>query len=344
MSPSLQDQLTEIESKLAAEKQKADERNPVTVADLEAQQADILKAIMEQEQEAALQVRIAAQEEKIESEPVPYHMAGVDLSSLPSEFIDIMDKLTKIDRRNMAEDHNAEIAALNDKIREDGRAWAERELQLRRQNEALQSEIELVSADRDQAKERLEQLSLEVKHANAQRDAAMAELDGVKLELQTANEEIQQMRAAGHYGEANAQKIIDITPEETSEIQNLVNNLAKKLVSVNPIGGNWNEAVYDDGTKQVVHAVDVPKLEQVLPFQSTELDQTNVAQSTAVTPLEVADPDLQFPVQNEVQSGNTVDQGTPSTDGQGTVTRAEFETLVARVDRIERHANLSVVA
>lgn len=301
------------------------------------------------EQEAAQQVRIQAQEEKIENEPVPFQLAGVDLSALPVEFIAVMEQITKIDRRNMAGDYNAEIQKLMEARLEDGRAWAERELQLKRQNSELQKEIQtkgeqlLTEATKvakleeeveewrgllDEETSKRHKLEYEIHFANSQRDAAMTELDGVKLALEVAQEEIQQMRAADHYGEANAQKIIDITPEETSEIQSLVNNLAKKLVTVNAIGGNWKEAVYDDGSKLVVHADEVATLEQVSPFPvNTELAQANVEPSAII---EAVTPEVTFQTEFPVQSGDAVDQGLAHEDGK------TLEEAFRRIEALEK--------
>lgn len=294
------------------------------------------------EQEAAQMVRIQAQEEKIENEPVPFQLAGVDLSALPVEFIEVMERITKIDRRNMAEDHNKEIQKMIEASREDGRAWAERELQLKRQNDFNQislatayKDIERLDSENNALDNLISKLEFEKQEAESKRDAAMAELDGVKLALEVAQEEIQQMRAADHYGEANAQKIIDITPEETSEIQNLVNNLAKKLVTINAIGGNWKEAVYDDGSKLVVHADEVATLEQVSPFQvNTELAQANVEPSA---PAEAVTPEVTFQTDFPVQSGNSVDQGLANEDGK-TLEEAfrRIETLTADVEVLKR--------
>lgn len=288
------------------------------------------------EQEAAQQVRIQAQEEKIESEPIPFQLAGVDLSALPVEFIEVMERITKIDRRNMAEDHNKEIQKMIDANREDGRAWAERELQLKRQNDFNQislatayKDIERLDSENNALDNLISRLEFEKQEAESKRDAAMTELDGVKLALEVAQEEIQQMRAAGHYGEENAQKIIDITPEETSEIQDLVNNLAKKLVTVNTIGGNWKEAVYDDGSKLVVHADEVSTLEQVSPFPvNTELAQANVEPSAII---EAVTPEVTFQTDFPLQSGDAMDQGLALQAG-ATVTREEFEALKEQVN------------
>lgn len=295
------------------------------------------------EQEAAQQVRIQAQEEKIENEPVPFQLAGVDLSALPVEFIEVMERITKIDRRNMAEDHNKEIQKMIDANREDGRAWADRELQLKRQNDSLQQQVKSLTEQYDSAANIIDEMKsahrnyeLLIEDAESKRDAAMTELDGVNLALEVAREEIQQMRAAGHFGEADAQKIIDITPEETSEIQDLVNNLAKKLVTVNAIGGNWKEAVYDDGSKLVVHADEVATLEQVSPFTvNTELAQANVEPSAII---EAVTPEVTFQTDFPVQSGDAVDQGPQIADGPSveTVSRQEFEALKADVEVLKR--------
>lgn len=349
----LQEQLNAVETKLSAERDLGSQKDAEKIAILEQQQAELHKAISDQEQEAAQMVRIAEQEERIESEPIPFQLAGVDLSALPVEFIEVMERIIKIDRRNMAEGPNKEIQRLIDASREDGRAWAERELQLKRQNDSLQHKVyeqqdiitngkganaELVREIGD-LRDHIAKVNFEKDDSDSKRDAAMAELDGVKLELEMAREEIQQMRAADHYGESKAQKIIDITPEETSEIQNLVNNLAKKLVTVNAIGGNWKEVVYDDGSKQVVHANDVAKLEEVLPFRTNELDQANVESSTAApTLIEVVPPEVTFPDNFPLQSGDEVDTGVASEVGQvsETVTRSEFEALKADVEVLKR--------
>lgn len=313
------------------------------------------------EQEAAQQVRIQAQEEKIENEPVPFQLAGVDLSALPVEFIAVMEQITKIDRRNMAEDHNKEIQKMIDANREDGRAWAERELQLKRQNNELQHEniaqslyisdltdnLAAEKQNHDEVLRLLNETKLQLNDALSKRDAAMNELDGVKLALEVAQEEIQ-MRAADHNGEANAQKIIDITPEETSEIQDLVNNLAKKLVTVNAIGGNWKEVVYDDGSKLVVHADEVEQLKAVA---SPALEAvTFPAYGESTIQLEQANPitipetvtDEQFreslgesqenaEMVQEDTGGNRVSEGATIVRS-AEVTRDEFEALKADVE------------
>jgi chromosome segregation ATPase len=292
----------------------------------------------------AKQVRIQEQEVKVASITLPHNFNEVFDDPRAN---DIIIEVIKDFQRQAIAEHNAEVESLIAQHREEIRTSSEHELQLKRKNEELQQENNLIAADRDQSKERLQQLSIELTDALSKRDAAVRDKEASESLLAEKQTHIDTLRNEIAIGASKAINVTNINPSdrlaqliEQSKSAKIKSAAELALESATPFRGK----VLVDGVVAPLSVPEVPIFQpehiQAGDHPHTELGTQTDATTPAVDAVDHFRPE-------EVQAVPApVAIGTSSENGQGTetVTRAEFETLKGKVDHLYRHANISEVA
>jgi len=293
-------------------------------------------------------------EDRVQEAPVPFAVAGVDLDGMPVEVVELIQSVVLADRRRMIAEHFEEIKRLE-------AGAEERELQLRRQNEELQQHIKECEAV-------ISQQELEIKDLTEKRDAAVAQYEEAQKEkhqleekikdlethidvlqeeafsyvreIERLNNQIDDYQKAKVWGERQAQNIIDVNEVEQEEIQRRVEAVRKLYVSRDDTYGTMSILYDEQGNKHVVPRSQAD--EQWAPIEAPALvggesfrteDPSADAGNGGISDTEEA-VGFQAP-EAPVLSG--ADHHTANgTMDDAPVTRAEFEELKARVDRLEQ--------
>ena len=287
------------------------------------------------------QVRAEVIEEKIHAEEIPLAIAGIDFTELPAEVITLIDAVVKADRRRMLNEHAIELEQLETEARTNGRISEELRGKL--------DECERVGIERGQEVDRLksELFDLNILAADVQRnrDNAARLLEEANAEINRLKSEIEDYQRAKVFGERQTQHIIDVTPEENTNINAAV-DAVKKLYAKVEDWGSVQKVIKPDGsyelaTRQQVatewQAADVPDSFRNADNNSDTQDNT-VPSSEAIEAVEP--PELQFPTQDEPTVPEHVLDGESATEDATTVTRAEFDKL--RVEVMSRLYDLEI--
>ena len=302
------------------------------------------------EQEAKLLQQINEQkqiEDKVQAEAVPFAVAGVDLSELPVQVVELIQTVVQSDRRRIYAEHAAEIKEIE-------AGAEERELQLRRQNEELQAKISQIEAEKWELEGKIVGLEAEIEDLNAKRNAAVAqyeeakreneqlrqENDELRREIERLNSQIDDMRKAQVWGERQAQSIIDVTAEEQEEIQKRVEAVRKLYTHRDDTFGTLVKVTDETGKTHVISReeadtewapIEAPAFVGGESFRQE--DSAADAGDGGVSAAEAVG--FQAPEVPSDLSG--ADHHTANGTMDDTpVTRAEFEELKARVDRLEQ--------
>jgi chromosome segregation ATPase len=193
-----------------------------------------------------------------------------------------------------------ELIAVQEQHAQDMAGALERERQLQRQNSEIQKQLEDdsarladVIAERDEAKKAATDSLGLYNDALQKLSNASDQVLELQLEVERLNSELRDMRAAQAFGEKQAQKVIDITPDSVTDVQDLVNQVAKIFKTSKSIGGNWHEVTYDDNTKEVVHSSELEELQKAgAPFRPEEQVSQPVVPTPEIPALEVQFPTL----------------------------------------------------
>ncbi|KRE33279.1 hypothetical protein [Paenibacillus sp. Soil724D2] len=262
----------------------------------------------------ALEVRVQVQEEKVESITLPYNFDEIFDDNRANEII--IELIRDLQRQAYAE-HNEELTEIATAHREEVRAAADRELQLKRQNDELQLKLDEYSQEALNHHKEVNQLMLERDEALKYRDAAVREKEGIELLLSEKQAQIDTLRDEIAVGARAAVNVTNISPTdrlsalvEESKKAKVKSALDIALENATPFRGK----VISDG--QVVANLDAP---QVTPFPV--VDQTSDTGHQLVTgPADSipAEDQVTFPgTSPEVQTlSATVASGDASENGQ----------------------------
>ncbi|OXM83981.1 hypothetical protein [Paenibacillus rigui] len=254
------------------------------------------------QQQHAQQIREQEIQEKVEADEIKFNVPGVDFTQLPSELIQLIDAIVHADRKRIYLEEAAKTDELTAKHK-DELATANNEVaNYKSQVDNLQgiistgkSAIENIARENRELHDQVGSVKIENEDLQKKLANAAAQLEENAKEIERLNSQIEDYQKAKVFGEVKAQQIIDVTPEETSTMQNLVNSITKKYVNVTPIGGNWHEATAEDGTKTVVHASELPSLEtQGSPFRNDS--ETNVTNNQLPVAQTVENVGGSFPI------------------------------------------------
>lgn len=351
----LQDQLTEVENKLAMENQKGAEKNPTIVAGLERQQSDLIKSIEQTEQDQAAQLRI-----QTETKEVEYFLDNLEFNGITMRELFMDEQRYQFGRIavqakliEFVERYNDEIKIIQIEHKEFERAAADRELQLQRQNDELQK----ITADKHKELEdsvriyeemsvKINSLERELSDIESKRDAAVSKADGLELLVSEKQAQIdilreesfvgarnvpnvinlesqkQQMQALAEQIKANRIRIYDVVPD--NEI-NPRSYTAKRCDNGEEVTYNWTQERNYTIEKDEALVSQFRQQHAQGPVQDNPLDETNVAVEV-VTP---ALPEVTFPPNFQVPSGSEVDRDTTVQSGN--------ETVEERLAALEAH-------
>lgn len=302
-----------------------------SVTGIDAQISDLEAQIAAAEQE----VREKEIQEKVEGDEITFNVQGVDFTKLPAEMIQLIDVVVRADRKRiyleeaaktdeLTAKHKDELAAASDQVS----SYKAQVEVLQKNNTSLQSQVDDLSRENERVGSIITKQETTIQDLDKKLTNSAAQIDENQKEIERLNSQIDDYQKAQVYGERTAQKIIDVTPDETNAMQNLVNSISKKYIDIQPIGGNWHEAVAEDGSKTVVHTKDLPSLEtQGSPFR----DETNPAllisnqlpSTETVENVGASFPQVQPPAIPTVQSEST----------DGTVVPKTMEQRVAELER-----------
>jgi len=287
-------------------------------------------------------------DERVEAEAVPFAVAGVDLNDLPVEVVQLIETVVKADRRRIYAEHAIELEQIE-------AGAEERERQLRRQNDELQAKIAEIEAKYNEATAQNEhfaketaRLELELTDALQKRDAAVAQADELraenaemKREIERLNSQIDDMRKAQVWGERQAQSIIDVTAEEQEEIQKRVEAVRKLYTHRDDTFGTLVKVTDETGKTHVISReeadtewapIEAPAFVGGESFRqedsAADAGDGGVSAAEAVEGFQAPEVPSDLSGADHHTANGTMDD-TP-------VTRAEFEELKARVERLEQ--------
>jgi hypothetical protein len=255
--------------------------------------------------------------------------------------------------------------------KEELRAAEDRELQLQRQNDELQKEIndgikttlELVGKLKKEQENGTEQALLR-KDAESKRDAAMAKVDGLELLVSEKQAQIDILRTENAVGASKAPYVIDMEVQR-AQMKELADQIKASRIHVydvkpdNDINPKNYTAKRADNDQEVSYNwtqrnkyIELKDEEEVNRFRQQHAEQSAVSNPTLdpayqIQPIaEVTAPES-FPTEREVQTVPApVASGVSSEDGKDgeTVSRKEFEDLKATVNDLCRVCDIAEVA
>lgn len=318
----LRDQLTSVQNQLAEEKSKVVDRNAELIAQLEAREAELLQAIMVEEdtlKSAQIQQQAAAIDVSAVEIPRQYDFS-VDFNDIFGTSI-LNDEIQKIldaqreqlisyymtiqeERDNTIREQRKEIDAVNE------------------ENKALRVGNGQTELERDDFKKRFE-------NAGTLIEELQQEVDRLK------EREMELIEAANKAPLLYPHKVIDITPSNLDAGEAIREQRAKELAAKPKVWGlQWADelkkteykAVGEDGAELIIKRLEVgkynvqegPRPEQVVTEVVVEDVQDSVAPEVPFLEL----PSIEVPTVSA-----PVAEGPSSDSGQGEVTRKEFEEL-----------------
>jgi hypothetical protein len=356
----LQSQLQEVTDQLA-QLDPNNRDNLVEIAGLEQKKAVLIMkmddAKLQEEQQAAQQVRIQAQEEKVESITLPYDFDDIFENKSANEMI---IEVVKEFQRKAYEDHNAEIQTLtaghkereaNLKVQLDQsyQIVANGKAEYTELHETYISElsdrddkISELTRELDSIKDSHFKLSGTALDTESKRDAAVKQLEEAQAEIAQLKSWNEDLRTQAAIGVRKAIDVIDISPSE---------KLALMVKETNEQKANRGLARWAEMMPEVVAPPIAPEVPTFQPGDTqahypatyiTSADFVDTQQNHSIP----ADHQEVTPITFPVSSGDAMDHGLQLQDGQGTetVTRAEFESLKAVVKELCEVCNVQDVA
>lgn len=333
----LQAQLQEVTDQLA-QLDPNNRDNLVEIAGLEQKKAVLIMkmddAKAQEEQQAAQQVRIQAQEEKVESITLPFDFDDIFENAKANEMI---IELVKEYKRKDYEEHNAEIQTLTNAFKEGQQARQERELEMKRQIDELQSKWETEKEANNEAITMLNETKLRLNEIETNRANAVRQLEEAQAEIAQLKSWNDDLRAQAAHGVRKAIDIIDISPSE---------KLALMVKETNEQKANRGLARWAEIMPEVVAPPVVPAGTAVFePGDIQAVVPADPMDETGFIPIPADHPEVTFRPEGEVQSnGVPVDPRVSSEDGSSaeaqTVTRYEFEALKADVEVLKRRQGM----
>lgn len=346
------DQIKELESKIAATNEQVAMTPPGPERDEMVDQLNILtnqlaELTFNQEQKAA-QI-----EELVHATDVTFTVAGADFSRFPDEMraalMQVVELIVKEDRRGIYTQVDADRAADKAKYEElQGMCKVLEDVggSLRTQVETLQAtNIDLVG-EYATLKARYEELHDSFDHISEENGSLKFEIKDWQSKHKNATDEIERQKSeiadyqnAKVMGEREAQKIIDVTPEAASDINDAMDKLYTSFKNF----GNINVVTKLDGTTEQVKSADllngvwkeVPKDAVPSAGESGKDTAVNVGDAGfpngAVTPPEVNFPDTAN-VDTE-DRGHTADEQVLA---ENLPFKERFARLEARVSLLEQ--------
>jgi DNA repair exonuclease SbcCD ATPase subunit len=326
----------------------------VEIASLE-QKRDLLKLqisdeAVKTEQEQAQQVRIQAQEEKVESITLPFDFDDIFENAKANEMI---IEVVKEFQRKAYEDHNAEIQTLTEghkereanlkfqleqsyKIVDNGKLeYAELQETYNKELCDRDDKISELNRELESIQESHFKLSEAIHDALSKRNAAAELLKEAQAEIAQLKSRNDDLRAQAAHGVRKAIDIIDISPSE---------KLALMVKETNEQKANRGLARWAEMMPEVVAPPVVPAGTAVFQPGDTQANDTaHQLDETGFIPIPADHQEVAAPVTFPVQSGDTMDNGVPVQDG-ATVTRQEFEALRATVRELCQVCDIAEVA
>jgi chromosome segregation ATPase len=339
----LQAQLQEVTDQLA-QLDPNNRDNLVEIAGLEQKKAVLIMkmddAKAQEEQQAAQQVRIQAQEEKVESITLPYNFDDIFDNKNANEMI---IELVKEFQRKAYEDHNDDVDRINSgwkiKLDEITSEWSTTKTQLQEEIGKLHQENKTLQGNLEDTESALEQANFLGKDAESKRDAAVKQLEEAQSEIAQLKSWNDDLRAQAAQGVRKAIDVIDISPSE--KLAAMVKESAAE--KANRALARWADVI------EVQPVVVAPPIAPEVPtFQPGDIqtdDTTDQLDETGFIPIP-ADHQEVAPITFPVSSGDAVDNGLSSENGSQaeTVSRQEFEALKATVKELCEVCNVAEVA
>lgn len=359
----LRAELDSVQQSLGDERQKGAEANSERVAELEAQQAELLRQITALEQMEQHEGRIQASVQETQNWIETATIAGLPIESYfpdPNEF-----GLLKI----VFKQRDAEIAARNSKQVMDVQNECNERLRLATdENKQLQEQIAALQADVTKSDEEKHELSAQisiltgqVEDLESKRKAAMTELEEARGIIDQKNGHIDQLHQQIALGAVGMLNVVDVEEEakkaemeRQTQLRRVVYDLVPDNV-INPKNYTAKRALNDEEiTINWAYLKNFKVLESQEEARRFREENSTVDQGgdEAVLP-DMAAPELNVPsFPSQEEAGYSEDDGlsvgghstTPEMVGPDTVSREEFTALERRVDQIYRVANISEVA
>jgi hypothetical protein len=374
----LRDQLVDVENALEAEKQKGAQKDQDEVTRLETKQAELLTAIMDEEQEAVAMVKIETDTLEITSFLDTLVIEGLPMRELTAGENEYQMLRIAVETKLIEQSVKAasEVKLINLQHQEDLRAAADRELQLKRQNDELQAKIEAeMKQAQDDAVEysnllqQIAKLELDKQDADSKRDAAVRDKESLEELLAEKQNHIETLRAEIAVGAVRATQVIDQSAQ-LKEIADKIkasrihvydvvpdneyapkNFTAKRTDNGKEVSYNWTQArnyiVVTDEEEvsrfRTEHATQSVVSDSALDETAVNLEEPEALQMVeeATTPLseETFRPEEVQTVPDPMDRDSVVSESYAET-----VSRQEFETLKGKVEHLYRVANISEVA
>lgn len=224
--------------------------------------------IAEEQAMSAINLRFEEQEEKVQSITLPYNFDELYKDSTANKSI---IEVVQLFLRAAIKEHNNEVQAIVDTHREEQRAAADRELQLKRQNDGMQNDYILVSEQLSQANKSvielqvqfgllelannenlsaISQLRIERDDALTKRDAAVREKEGIELMMQEKQEHIKLLRDEMAIGASRAINVTEVKASdrlaalvEQSKNAKIKSSVELALERLEPVRGKIDVAV-----------------------------------------------------------------------------------------------------
>jgi hypothetical protein len=325
----------------------------VIESEINAFKAEIAQIEEAEQNEAAQQVRIQAQEEKVESITLPHNFDDVFGDPRANEMI---IEVVKQFQLKAYEDHNAEVDRINEgwknKLDEITSEWTAKKTQLQEENMALSLRItdledmlEEKIEDNYKAHGTINELALEKDDSDSKRDAAVKQFEEAQAEIAQLKSWNNDLREQAAQGVRKAIDIIDISGSDKLDQLIKLSEEEKKRKSIEE-RANLGLARYAAMMPDVVAP---PIALEVPTFQLDQAYDTNLQLDSGTTKQgdadhqEVTAPNS-FPTEGEVQTVPApVASGVSSEDGE-TVSRQEFEALKATVNDLCRVCDIAEVA
>lgn len=342
MNVQLEQQLAELEAKKVAlfDQGSVDQ---VEVSRLNARIKEVQAQINSSRQ------RDEAIEEKVQSEAVPFAVAGINLDGIPVEIITLMEAVVKADRRRIHTDsamekeqedkqHAHEIAALEVQVIELQRTVKTKDEIIEFGTAANKSQMHEIGNYRD----RIAELIRDNEDLTSKLSNAAAQIEESQKEIKQLKEWNDDLRKAQQFGEKESQGIIDVTPDEKNDIATALEEV-KKLYTKTEDWGSRIQVFKPDGSFELVpraeveaewEPITVPALADGGSNDSISFPGQDQTQPIENTVLDTAEVSSFRNEENPVLSGTGEDSVSgPVVSEQ--VSREEFEALKRRVDRLE---------
>lgn len=224
--------------------------------------------------EIEAELKLKEQEQKV---------ADVDSMELPFDFDtdfgvegvnQIVRQMLKEERANNFVAFNAEYDRLKAENDEELAGYAERELQLQRQNDELQREVTMrvnliidLTNDKEKAEKDYYELEERMKEVEQNRKNATDQLEEAHAEIERLERLVDEQRIQNAFGERGMQRTIDVTPTVNDLYEQAKAATAeKRKVMVTAEIGLYREVEDENGTKEMVHHTELAGMEQVESF------------------------------------------------------------------------------